>query len=314
MGPNEKLSELRLLQLLVLVVIRELDRVCSVLGVQYYAIAGTLLGVYRHRGFIPWDTDADIGMLREEYEKLLAAAGDVIGPNFVLQSDESDCRNPTCFARLRLRQTRVIEKGNKRDDDLSGFYVDIFPIDAVPEMPRSLEFLAHKIFKLIVRVKAFRAGKKFSSTRTRTLAGFLLHISMLWMPTSLLKAGLRAYMTRWRSLTTDLVTNFNSKYGLRRQTMERSIYGVGVRKTFEGISVVTPEQSPEWLERIYGEYMQVPEIPSLELSDLVPAYTFDFGPHSYLLNLTEKEARLELDLPEIGDEPDIASGTAHDIF
>ncbi|MDC1510714.1 LicD family protein [Gammaproteobacteria bacterium] len=301
MASANKLSELRLMQLLVLIVIREIDRVCNVLNLKYYAIAGTLLGVYRHRGFIPWDTDADIGMLREDYDKLMSTAANVVGTDFVLQSDESDIRNPTCFARLRLRQTRVIERGNIRDDDLNGFYVDIFPIDNYLS-PGFLEFIAHKLFKLAVRVKAFRAGKKFSSTRLRTLAGFLLHFLFLWVPTSFLKQGLHAYVTRYSRVTTDLVTNFNSKYGLRRQTMSRSVYGIGVRETFEGISIFTPRDSSRWLKNIYSDYMKMPRVPDLDLSSLLPSYTFDFGPYSYLLDLTEEEARCELGLPKLSDD------------
>ena len=62
-------EEFRKMQLLELDMLIEFDRVCRKHNIKYTILAGTMLGAVRHNGFIPWDDDADIGMLREEYEK-----------------------------------------------------------------------------------------------------------------------------------------------------------------------------------------------------------------------------------------------------
>ena len=67
---NEQLRQLQMIELEMLL---EVDRICKKCGIKYNIIGGTLLGSVRHKGFIPWDDDADVAMLREEYEKFKKA-------------------------------------------------------------------------------------------------------------------------------------------------------------------------------------------------------------------------------------------------
>lgn len=66
-------SELRQVQLIQLEMLKEVDRICRLCNIRYNIIAGTLLGAVRHKGYIPWDDDADVAFLREEYEKFRTA-------------------------------------------------------------------------------------------------------------------------------------------------------------------------------------------------------------------------------------------------
>jgi len=78
---NKKVSQLRLIQLLQLKLLLEAKRITSELNVDYFLIAGSLLGSIRHGGFIPWDSDADIAMLRKDYNVLIEHT-DVISSEF----------------------------------------------------------------------------------------------------------------------------------------------------------------------------------------------------------------------------------------
>lgn len=66
-------DELRRVQMIQLEMLKEVDRICTLCGIHYNIIAGTLLGAVRHKGYIPWDDDADVAFLRDEYEKFRIA-------------------------------------------------------------------------------------------------------------------------------------------------------------------------------------------------------------------------------------------------
>ena len=107
--------------------LREFDRVCKQLNIPYVLYAGTLLGAVRHEGFIPWDDDLDVLMLREDYNRLLAEAPAVLDTDtFYLQKEFSD-HWPLFFSKLRLNGTTCLEKVHPKDSQIhQGIYIDIF--------------------------------------------------------------------------------------------------------------------------------------------------------------------------------------------
>ena len=141
---NNKVSQLRLIQLLQLKLLLEAKRITYELNIDYFLIAGSLLGSIRHGGFIPWDSDADIALLRKDYMVLIENT-DVISSEFFLQCDETDKTNRTGFAKLRLRDTLFIEKGNIENGVSNGFYIDIFPLDNHVKRNKYRNVISHKI-------------------------------------------------------------------------------------------------------------------------------------------------------------------------
>ena len=77
---------LRKVQLCQLEIAKEIKRVCEENGIGYFLCCGTFLGAVRHQGFIPWDDDLDMGMLREDYEKFLEIAPEKLDSRFCVQS------------------------------------------------------------------------------------------------------------------------------------------------------------------------------------------------------------------------------------
>ena len=123
----------------------ELDRICRKYGIRYTLFAGTLLGAVRHGGFIPWDDDADVLMLREDYEKFLEVAQMEADPRrFFVQKEHSE-HWPMFFSKLRLQGTACIEKYVPKDFKTHmGVYIDIFPCDCAADRAwmRRCQFLA----------------------------------------------------------------------------------------------------------------------------------------------------------------------------
>ena len=75
---------IRTIQLETLENLRVLDRVCKKYDIQYFLVYGSLLGAVRHKGFIPWDDDLDIGLMREDYEKLCKVPAEEWGEDVVI--------------------------------------------------------------------------------------------------------------------------------------------------------------------------------------------------------------------------------------
>ena len=114
-------------------VLGEFHRVCEELGIAYTVYGGTAIGAVRHRGFIPWDDDADICMPRPDYERFLAEAPARLGPEFRLLDPRTVPDYPQTFAVLGLAGTQFISRAAKNRPFRMPIGVDLFPLDAMPD-------------------------------------------------------------------------------------------------------------------------------------------------------------------------------------
>lgn len=124
--------QVRYLQEDALFVTKEIDRICRKHNIGYFVCGGTMLGMVRHGGFIPWDDDMDVGMLRADYNRFCEVAKQELREQFFLQTRESDPNIPYLFSKVRLKGTEYITKYNELRDFNKGICVDIFPFDKVP--------------------------------------------------------------------------------------------------------------------------------------------------------------------------------------
>lgn len=109
----------------------ELHRVCRKYGLRYYAANGTLLGAIRHGGFIPWDDDLDVMMPRADYEKFCAVAGNEFESPVYFQDGMFQKGYYRMYARLRNAETTAVPKMDIDTLEISGIFIDIFPIDGM---------------------------------------------------------------------------------------------------------------------------------------------------------------------------------------
>lgn len=142
-------DDFRRMQQLELGMLVELDRVCRAHNIKYAITCGTLLGAVRHKGFIPWDDDVDVTMLREEYEKFKKVCHELNPKICFFQDHDTDPEYRWGFAKLRRTGTTYIRPGQEKVKCKTGVYIDILPADDIPMS--SLGQIFHDFYCFLLR-------------------------------------------------------------------------------------------------------------------------------------------------------------------
>lgn len=127
-------EELRKLQLVLLDMLIELDRICRAHDIKYGIDGGTLLGAVRHKGFIPWDDDLDVVMTRSEYNHFARVAPQELdSEKYFFQDYHTDKGYRWGYARIRRKNSEFVRMGQEHLKMRTGIFLDIFPRDNVPD-------------------------------------------------------------------------------------------------------------------------------------------------------------------------------------
>lgn len=257
-------------------ILDEIVRICNKHNLTYFLVGGTLLGAVRHKGFIPWDDDLDIGMLREDYNRFLEIAEKELSEKYVLQYQKSEENYWLVFAKVRRKNTiydEVIADHNIKE---KGFWVDIFPLerseglDMPKEKRRMKKLLFLKKVTHLRRIWNNSNEKKKIPLKTQIFIKFteLLGIDNVKL--------LNVYSKVASSMQNgNCIINYGSRYGVTRQTMPLDYYFPISQVEFEGKLYSAPHKPKEVLEKIYGkDYMQ---LPPLEQRVVHVASQIDFG-------------------------------------
>ena len=155
---------LRKLQLVELKALDEVKRICELHNLKYFLIAGNLIGAIRHKGFIPWDDDIDIGMMRSDYDKFIEyCKTDLDTEHFFLQTPSTEKGNGDFeLARIRINGTKFVEKHRKDLNLHNGIFVEVFPYDDLPESPLRCLFYSDS-FRILKKAVGLRMGYHYKA-------------------------------------------------------------------------------------------------------------------------------------------------------
>ncbi len=141
-----------------LTLVKKLLEICEKYHLKIWADGGTLLGTVREHGYIPWDDDIDMAMLRPDYDKLVSVACKEFNRPFFFQCGYSEKIYPRGWARLRMDGTTAITPSKVFFNSHQGIFVDIFPYDAMPNESAELNCLVaerNRLHDMMVHAAAF---------------------------------------------------------------------------------------------------------------------------------------------------------------
>ena len=123
-------KELRKAQLKMVEILEAIDDICKRHDIKWWLCYGTMLGAVRHNGFIPWDDDCDIAMMREDYERFMEVALKELPSNLHLQNRELEPSYNKSITKIRMDGTKLVALEEKENEPYhQGIFVDIFVWD-----------------------------------------------------------------------------------------------------------------------------------------------------------------------------------------
>ena len=248
---NPEGSLLRRQQMRMLEILVEIDKICKKHDIRYWLSSGTLIGAMHHNGFIPWDDDLDIEMMRSDYVRLMEVLPSELPDWLALQNDETDPNYFFYYAKVRDRRSKMLEQNNyDRLWQEQGIYIDIFPLEQHPIWLHKLteKTVGHmyKIWRTSTDdTKAIRKVRRIFDFNNRFVFPCLRAILPLFtFHSSLFTSGMgipfhkRRYMDEIFPLTTHV---------------------------FEGREFPVPRDADSHLRHLYGDYMQLPDLNKLAI-------------------------------------------------
>jgi len=235
-------NEIKKVQRKELEMLIEVDRVCRKNGLTYYLAYGSVLGAIRHKGFIPWDSDIDIIVVTENYNKFCEILQKELTDKYCINSTKTDSTYELLFARIGLR-----DKKHHR------IHIDIFPLAGAPKSR-----LGRKIFSKIayLNYKCFYAKKISVNNKyiNRKKLAIVAKIILLPFPSKLFIWIFNRLSTMFPVKEADILCNICGSYGYK-ELIPKSYFGNPVYMDFEGYKFPVPKEWDKYLRHIYGDYM-----------------------------------------------------------
>ena len=229
---------------------------CDDQGIRYYLSGGTLLGAVRHKGYIPWDDDIDICMMREDYEKFLRVFN---GSNerYKVYSIENDPRFPREYGKVLDTHTLLYEP-DERGKKLC-VNIDLFVNDAAPADDRLVRQMYDRRDSLR-RKKILREQSKYQKvTGFHSLWYYIRGVFRRLVPE---RYYVRQLVKNARSCgdpNSEYVGDFCGYYhGQPRVKVRRELFSDSTLLEFEGKRYKAPAGYDAWLTALYGDYMTLP--------------------------------------------------------
>ena len=260
------------LQTILLESMVQFDALCEKEHLTYYMLGGTMLGAYRHQGFIPWDDDMDIGMPREDYERLLRLSKENIPNGYEVRHFSKEKNIPYAFAHFENANTTYIEERRSGGGYRGGVYLEIFPLDKTSEnklqavrMEKKMWFLKKVLYATLIQGQT---GK--SKLKQCIIAGIGKCTTTDRMVRKLDKA-----LKQQKGIL--FYSNYLGHWGRKESIPVEVMEGVAVhRYLFEGKQFCGAAHPEQYLVALYGETFMTPPAEAQREAGKHPPKYIDF--------------------------------------
>ena len=238
-------------------ILSAVDKFCAENGITYSMACGTMLGAVRHKGFIPWDDDIDIYMLRDEYDRFIASFPLDYEGKFRVICRQNDDNWESPFA--KIYDSRTVSVDEIADVRSIGINMDLFPIDDVPD--DEAEWLSYRQAQIALRKKISAKIAKLSSCRS-----FFNKIKMLAKKSLLLGTSSRRLNDRrdaWARINDGKGYSrvFECSCGMYcKNPFPKSLFDDIVYWPFEDRMYKGFKDADTYLTATYGSYMELPPV------------------------------------------------------
>lgn len=252
-------------------ILKFFDKFTKENNLKYFLYAGTLLGAIRHKGFIPWDDDIDVGMLREEFDRfeMLFLESNYKEKGFIYQSRKNYPYQALPLSKIRSNELKMAERMPTTQKGNYGPWIDIFPFDNIPDnleerrkQYKKVNFYNNIIKKtLLIQVEPEDHGIKKNIKKIIQWSNERFHEYYFFLPYVFKKR--HYYMTKYNNIETTHVADISymhyksfedySKRFFRKKDLENLTVGHFEEDTFN-----IPANYDEILKTHYGEYMKLP--------------------------------------------------------
>ncbi len=259
------MDNLRELHAELLDVLKQYQMICKKNALRYFPIDGTLLGLVRHAGFIPWDDDIDIGMPRKDFEKLAGILeGGLPQGMYSRYYKTMDSKAKDIQYGIRLYSRKAQLKTNFYDrEEIEDINIDIFPIDGVPEGK-----IRYKLYKAqLLAIKAITKLSQVSNIRTfmkrppledaLIRIGKALHLDRI-LNTKKWYGRLDRTLQKYPYETAKVVGVFWSDYRFN-EMVPKACYEPAQMLAFEDTEMPCPANPQKILQQLYGDWQHPPK-------------------------------------------------------
>lgn len=232
----------------------EFVKICDKHKLNYFLTGGTMLGAVRHKGFIPWDDDIDVGMTRKEYDLFIKYAKDELNDKYFLDCHETNPEYYLPFAKIKKNNTIFDEEASHNLNNHKGIFIDIIPFENVKKQDSFSQKIQAILVRNITDTMFYKKKiRKLKNTRHPILAAILSII-----PDYQLMKIQKKLSTLNKDDNSEYMVALAGTYGYQKETMKRSIFLPTKKIKFESKEYLGMSNPDGYLSRIFGNYMELP--------------------------------------------------------